>query len=140
MGSVDPTPEQFKRFAEDVEGGRPIVMINLLRYRERADYPADSGASPCSGREAYQRYGEVTLKKVASVAGRPIWMGSAQACVIAPKDEVWDDAVLVEYPSKEAFLKMVAMPDYQAVVFHRTAALADSRLIATVTGASALGG
>jgi uncharacterized protein (DUF1330 family) len=111
-------------------------MINLLRYRERAHYSAGAGAAaagaaPCSGREAYQRYAAVALQKVASVGGRIVWMGRVAASVIAPEGEEWDDAVLVEYPSRKAFLHMIAMPDYQAAVFHRTAALEDSRLLAT---------
>jgi uncharacterized protein (DUF1330 family) len=115
-------------------------MINLLRYREQAEYPAGFDAAPCSGREAYQRYGEQALQHVASVGGRPIWMGSVKTVVIGPQDEKWDDAVLVEYPSRQAFMEMVARPEYQQCAVHRTAALADSRLIATLTTASGLGG
>ena len=51
--------------------------------------------------------------------------------MIAPEAEAWDDAVLVEYPSRAAFLKMLSEPTYQAAVPHRSAALMDSRLIAT---------
>lgn len=138
MPSIEPTPDQFAAFLEHVPDGKPIVMINLLRYRDQAAYPPGADASPCSGREAYQRYGEQALQHVASVGGRPIWMGSAQAVVIGPADEQWDDAVLVEYPSRQAFMEMVAKPDYQQCAVHRTAALADSRLIATLTQASGL--
>jgi hypothetical protein len=43
-----------------------------------------------------------------------------------------------EEPSRKAFPRMVAMPDDQACAHHRTAALADSRLIATVSRSDAL--
>ena len=46
-------------------------------------------------------------------------------------DEQWDDILLVSYPSKEAFLAMIGDSDYQAAAEHRSAALADSRLIGT---------
>jgi uncharacterized protein (DUF1330 family) len=138
MPSIEPTPEQFAAFLQQVPADKPIVMINLLRYREQAEYPAGYEASPCTGREAYQRYGEQAIQHVAKVGGKPIWMGSAQAVVIGPSDETWDDAVLVEYPSRQAFMEMVAKPDYQECAVHRTAALADSRLIATLTVASGL--
>lgn len=36
----------------------PIVMVNLLKIRDRAEYPPDSSAKPCSGREAFARYQE----------------------------------------------------------------------------------
>ncbi len=133
MPSIEPTPERMQAFLRDAGDESPIVMINLLRYREQADYPPDSGAEACSGREAYQRYGEVASRHVASVGGRMLWIGSVAGTLIAPDAEEWDDAILVQYPSRAAFLEMVAKPEYQAIVFHRTAALADSRLIATTT-------
>jgi len=129
--SVEPSPERLQAFLAEPAGDAPLVMINLLRYRERAQYPPGAGADPCSGREAYQRYAAVALQKVTSVGGRIVWMGRVAASVIAPEGEDWHDAVLVEYPSRKAFLAMLALPDYQAAVVHRTAALADSRLIAT---------
>jgi uncharacterized protein (DUF1330 family) len=131
MKTVNPSPEHLQRFVQQAGDDGPIVMINLLRYREHAEYPPDSTASPCSGREAYQRYGAVATQKVAEVGGRILWMGKVQAIVIGPDGEEWDDAVLVRYPSRKAFLEMVGQPDYQAAGVHRTAALDDSRLIAT---------
>ena len=130
--SVEPSAERIQGFVAAADDGAPLVMLNLLRYRERARYPAGAGAvDPCSGREAYQRYAAVALQKVASVGGRIVWMGRVAASVIAPEGEEWDDAVLVEYPSRKAFLAMIGLPDYQAAAVHRTAALEDSRLIAT---------
>ncbi len=139
MASIDPTPEQLQQFLGEANDGEPIVMINLLRYHEQAQYPTDAGAEPCSGREAYQRYGEGAGPLIAKAGARPIWMGTALGTVIAPEGEAWDDAILAEYPSGQAFIDMVSSPDYQAISFHRTAALADSRLIATRTGLDLLG-
>lgn len=138
MGFVEPSPERLTAFLEQGQDDSPIVMINLLRYRERATYPPGSDAEPCSGREAYQRYGAGAIGQVSAAGGRVLWLGSVQASVIAPEGEAWDDAVLVEYPSRKAFVEMVSKPDYQAIARHRTAALEDSRLIATVAGASLL--
>jgi uncharacterized protein (DUF1330 family) len=131
-GSVEPTAHQLEQLVTLPDEG-PIVMINLLRYREEANYAPNAGVTPCSGHEAYQRYGGVALGQVAAVGGRVLWMGTVALSIIAPGGEQWDDAVLVEYPSKQAFLNMVNDPSYQACMFHRTAALADSRLIATRT-------
>jgi len=61
-----------------------------------------------------------------------IWQGDAKHAFIAPPDEQWDEVLLVEYPSKDAFLAMLKSPGYQAITFHRTAALEDARLIVTV--------
>ena len=131
MPSIEPTAAQFQRLRQDATQPGPIVMINLLRYREQADYPAGFDATPCSGREAYLRYSAVALHKVAEVGGKLVWMGSVKGAVIAPEGEEWDDAVLVYYPSRQAFLDMLSQPDYRAAAVHRSAALADSRLLMT---------
>jgi uncharacterized protein (DUF1330 family) len=132
MPSVEPTAAQMQRLLQEIGQPGPVVMINLLRYRERADYPSGFEATPCSGREAYQRYGAVAMAKVAEVGGKILWMGAVKASVIAPEGEEWDDAILVQYPSRAAFVEMVSRPDYRAAAPHRTAALADSRLLLTV--------
>lgn len=113
-----------------IPDGQPVVMLNMLRYRADAEYPAGGGFEPCSGRKAYQRYSREAFRFVTGVGGNVVWRGSAQAALIAPPGERWDDVLLVRYPSKQAFLDMVANPGYQAVVVHRTAALEDSRLVA----------
>ena len=130
MGAIEPNPEQLKAFVAEPDDG-PIVMINLLRYREQADYAADSGETPCTGEEAYGRYSAAVTPLLVGVGGRPIWMGLARHTMIAPEGERWDNAILVEYPSREAFITMTSSPEYQAIAHHRRAALADSRLIAT---------
>jgi uncharacterized protein (DUF1330 family) len=108
----------------------PVVMLNTLRFRVQASYPEGSAHAQCSGREAYARYGAEAVKHVIAVGGKPIWMGEAQLTIIGPSDEPWDDVLLVEYPSRKAFLTMASSSDYLACSVHRTAALADSRLIA----------
>lgn len=138
MASLHPTPERLQQFLRDTDESTPIVMINLLRYRERADYPADADAEPCSGREAYQRYGAAVAPMLGKVGARPVWGGSVASTVISPDGEAWDDAVLVEYPSRAAFIEMTSSPEYQAIAVHRSAGLADSRLIAATSGSELL--
>lgn len=132
--TVEPSADQIRAFASAGESRGPVVMINLLRYRERAAYPSGFAAAPCGGREAYQRYGQAVGPLIAANGGSVVWAGRVSASVIAPEDEAWDDAILVRYPSREAFVQMISSAEYQAAAPHRTAALLDSRLIAT-TGA-----
>jgi len=131
MGSVESQPQDLEKFLATAPADQPIVMINLLRYRDQADYPLDAGADPCSGAEAYERYGRACVPLILEHGGKPIWAGSVLSSVIAPADEAWDQAVLVEYPSPADFVSMISSDAYQAIAFHRTAALRDSRLIAT---------
>ena len=77
----------------------------------------------CAGRV------ERALAKVQGVGGRVELLAAAQVALIAPAGEQWDELLLVRYPLKAAFLGMLADPEYRAATVHRTAALADSRLI-----------
>ena len=131
MRSVDATPLAIEKLRKNSQSETPVTMLNLLRYRERAVYPDDYDAEPCSGREAYQRYGAVAGALVGEAGGRPIWMGSANDAFIAPEGETWDDVVLVYYPSRKHFIDMIESAEYQAAKPHRTAVLEDSRLIET---------
>jgi uncharacterized protein (DUF1330 family) len=124
-------PKQVQAQLADVAEGQPIVMLNLLRYRDAAAYPAGSTAKPCSGREAYQRYGHEAIRFVTAVGGEVIWQGSGKGVLLGPANEHWHTVLLVRYPSKRAFLEMIQNPEYQAITMHRAAALQDSRLIAT---------
>jgi uncharacterized protein (DUF1330 family) len=130
--SRGPFPRDVESPLAGIPDDQPVVMINLLRYRDRAAYPEGSGVEPCSGRDAYRRYGARSIGFITAVGGEVIWQGSTKAVLIGPTSERWDKALLVRYPSKRAFLEMVGNPAYQAITFHRTAALEDSRLIATV--------
>lgn len=131
MRTIDPRDEQLQAFADAPEPLAPLAMVNLLRFREHARYPEEFDAAPCSGHEAYQRYGAQATDQIAAVGGRVLWSGKGVLSVIAPEGEAWDEVIVVEYPSREAFLQMLREPAYQAIVPHRRAALLDSRLVAT---------
>lgn len=137
MPSIDPTPAQLEDLAARVATVTgPIRMINLLRFREVADYgdapdPAETGSS--TGAEAYARYGQVAMAEVAAVGASQFEAAAAHMTVIGPEDESWDLVAIIEYPSPAAFLEMIAKPSYRAGVFHRTAGLADTRIYMTTS-------
>lgn len=130
MESITPRPDQMQAVLTKVPRGVPVVMLNMLRFRETADYP--DGRPGVSGREAYAHYSEAASKHVAHVGGSLVWIGTAQGSVIGPPDEKWDQVFLVRYPSIEKFIEMIGSAAYQEIVVHRSAALADSRLIVTL--------
>ncbi|EKF75171.1 hypothetical protein A11A3_04305 [Alcanivorax hongdengensis A-11-3] len=128
MAVIDPDPKRLPEIMAAIPEDTPIVMLNLLRFREVAEYR--DGPADYSGREAYRRYSEVALGKVKGVGGEPVWMGKTLAGVIAPADEHWDEVLLVRYPSRQAFQSMLADPEYREATRHRSAALSEARLIA----------
>jgi uncharacterized protein (DUF1330 family) len=133
MPSIDPSPETLQKLVTEANDESPLVMINLLRYRERAEYPHGSPATPCSGEEAYQRYIALILPLLSDVGAKVLWRGNVKHVVIGPVGEKWDEAFLVEQPSRRALLTLLSRAEYLEAAVHRTAALADSRLIATAT-------
>lgn len=125
---IDPNPATLPAILDSLPDDTPIVMLNLLRFRDKAKYK--DGEANYSGREAYQKYSEVAFGKVQGVGGEMVWKGRALAGVIAPEGEKWDSVLLVRYPSKQAFASMLADPEYREATKHRTAALEEARLVA----------
>lgn len=129
MRTVDFQPDLVDAFRALPDDGGPVSMLNLLRFRERADYTGHPEQAPCSGREAYGRYMELALPIVESAAGSIVFMGTCFGRLIAPEDEHWDDMLLLEYPTRGPFIEAVTSERYGEISFHRTAALLDSRII-----------
>jgi uncharacterized protein (DUF1330 family) len=113
-------------FGAEVPDGVPIVLVNLLRFRERTTVDGVE----LSGREAYQRYARALVPSIRAVGGRVVWYGRARLVLIGPPAERWDEVILVAYPRRSAFERMLDTPAYRASAGLRTAVLEDSRLIA----------
>jgi uncharacterized protein (DUF1330 family) len=133
--SVNPTSEQIRALAERGPEGA-IVMVNLLKYREKADYGADRAEAKqnLSGLEAYRRYGATALKCVTEAGGGIVWAGAQALVFIGGPEQDWDEVVCVRYPSRKAFLEMVSRPDYLAATYHRDAGLARTALLCCSAG------
>jgi len=130
MNAVNHTPAQLKQVLADTPKDQPVVMLNLLRFRDRASYDDNSGER--SGREAYELYIQEAAACVSAVGAEVIWSGHSVGSLIAPPEESWDQVLLVRYPSIDAFMAMIESSEYKGVVKHRTAALSDSRLVANL--------
>ncbi len=126
---IGPTKEQIKALVEgDLE--TPVVMLNLLKFAERTDGDGGDGSKASSGRESYARYGDRVRSMLEQTGARVLFQGRADSVVIGGDADDWDAVILVEYPSRKAFIEMTSSPNYQEVSKDRTAGLADSRLIA----------
>ena len=112
-----------------------VVMLNLLRFREVADYsnfPDLAPAQPISGAEAYQRYMEHALPYLRESGGEIIFLGRGGQFLIGPESESWDLVLLARQDSVEAFLAFANNKSYLSGIGHRAAALEDSRLLPLV--------
>ena len=110
-------------------------MLNLLRFRDVADYSANPELAPSetiSGREAYQKYIDHTLPFLTQSGGDVLFLGEGGKYLIGPQEEQWDFAILVRQKSLADFMAFASNQEYLAGIGHRTAALEDSRLLPLV--------
>ena len=124
MSAISPNYEQFQQLAQSPEKGT-VVMLNLLKFKERA-----SGPTADSGGEAYRRYGDAAVKMIEEMGGRVLWAGRGDQILIGDPEQDWDQVVLVEYPSRQAFVEMVSRQDYQQAHKDREAGLERTIVVA----------
>ena len=131
MPYLHPTRESAESLiARQIDG--PITMLNLLRFREIADYSANPelmSDEPISGTEAYRRYVVLTMPFLIESGGDVILDGVGGQFFIGPSEERWDHVLLVRQRSLDDFFAFASNPGYLAGLRHRTAALEDSRLL-----------
>lgn len=130
--AVFPAPQQGMEFFGGVEDG-PFVMVNLLKFKPKAEY-ADGSDAHLTGAEAYNRYGEQVRKLVEGLGGRVRYSGQVTGLMIGEVEELWDAVALAEYPSLAAFRAMALSPEMQAIEHHRKAGLAGQLNIRTKPG------
>lgn len=131
-----PSQAQGRAFFGDPPGG-PVVMLNLLRFRELADYSATPDLAPpkpVTGEEAYRLYAQHVMPLLAEAGSEVIFQGTSAGWLIGPGTEGeggerWDMALLVRHVSAARFLAFASDQTYLAIAGHRTAALEDSRLL-----------
>ena len=131
---LEPSDESARRFFErDIKG--PLTMLNLLRFRDVADYsrfPQLAPPEPISGREAYDRYVRHTIPFLNASGGTLEFFGTGGHNFVGPAEERWDLVMLVRQASVNGFLAFASNEDYLAGIGHRTAALEDSRMLPIV--------
>ena len=131
---LDVSPEAGAAlFARNISGA--VTMLNLLRFREVADYSAHPELmpdEPISGAAAYQKYIDHTLPFLKESGGELVFLGKGGQYLIGPQDEQWDLVMLVRQNSLTDFMAFSSNEEYLAGIGHRTAALEDSRLLPIV--------
>jgi uncharacterized protein (DUF1330 family) len=111
----------------DIEHQGPVVMVNLMRFRDRS---LDGNGS---GWDAYLRYSALTVPMIKARGGTLLWTGEAKAVALGLQaGNQWDYLALVYYPSVAAFIDMMTSPDYEKLSDpHRHNGCAEHVIIAT---------
>jgi uncharacterized protein (DUF1330 family) len=89
-------------------------MLNLLAFQ------------PDGGRERYEEYGAAVAPLLEKAGGRIVFVGAPAAALLG--EGSWDLVVLVEYPTRQAFLDMIGSAEYQAIAHLRSEALVKGEL------------
>lgn len=122
MGTVNPTGGQFRVLTESEKKG-PFVMVNLLKFS------AEGRRAGETGRESYERYAGLVTAMLKKAGGRLLWLGSVDQVFIGREADGFDHVMLVEYPSRQAFLEMVSSPEYLEANQDREAGLEHTVLL-----------
>ena len=105
----------------------PVVMVNLMRFRE-CSLDGDG-----SGWDAYLRYSALTVPMIKARGGTLLWTGDAKAVALGIEaGNTWDYLALVYYPDVAAFIDMMTSKDYETRCDpHRTNGCDEHVIIAT---------
>ncbi len=101
--------EALARFKARAELEGPVVMLNLLRFQ------------PDRGRERYAEYAEAVAPLLREIGAKVIYSGAPAPALLG--EDSWDSILLVEYPSRRAFLSMIGSEAYRAIEHLRSEAL-----------------
>ncbi|MGY1632213.1 DUF1330 domain-containing protein [Geodermatophilus sp. SYSU D01186] len=113
--AIDPRGADLKRFLQEDPSG-PVVMLKLLHVAE-------------DGHESYDRYAKALSEAfLPRYVGEGLYAGDGGTPLVAEQGQDWDAVLLVRCPSRKAFSRMVADPDYQQVNDLRTQALTEAVL------------
>ena len=126
---VMPNEKQMEEFLEE-GNDEPIFMVNLLKFKEKAEYP-DKRETDLTGREAYAIYGAEVVKHLEKVGGKPIFGSDVIRLMLGEVEELWDQVAIAMYPNRKAMLKMISDPDYIESAQHTVAGLAGQLNIET---------
>lgn len=109
----------------------PIFMVNLLKFRERAEY-ADGRSSDLTGKEAYMIYGEAVSRILPKFGGRAVFAGDVTFLSLGQAEELWDEVAIAMYPARSDMVRMSMSAEWQEAAIHRTAGLKGQLNIETV--------
>ncbi len=102
----------------------PVWMVNLMRYRDRADY-ADGRATDLTGREADDAY--APLDELAAVGAEIVFVGEVETQLLG--EPQWDRVAVVRYPTRRSFIELTSVPGFAEKHAHKEAGMEQTIVI-----------
>ncbi|WP_395152841.1 hypothetical protein [Ilumatobacter sp.] len=109
------------------EDDGPVWMVNLMKYREVADY-ADGRESAISGREADDAYSP--LDSLAAVGAAAVFFGDVDQQLLGDAT-TWDRIGVVKYATRKSFVDMQSLPSFQKSHHHKDAGMESTIVMGT---------
>jgi uncharacterized protein (DUF1330 family) len=113
--SIEPDERELERFRGG-DTGRPFVLVQLLRFAE-------------GGRDQYLKYSVAAQPILRSFGGQVLYAGECVQPLLPAAGQAWDAVVLVRYPTRAAYVEMLADPRYAAIAPQRSSALREAALL-----------
>jgi len=117
-----PLLDHFRDMTKN-DDGREFFMVNLMKFRQKALYPAGSPFDD-DPMAANARYSRAILPLLLKHGGHPVFLGQVQARFLHPdRADDWDQIGIVRYRSRRDLLKMAVEVAWLGVDLHKWAAL-----------------
>ena len=97
----------------------PVWMVNLMKYREVADY-VDGRKTAISGQEADDLYSPID--SLTAVGAEIVFLGDVDQQLLGD-NTVWDRIAVVKYPTRRSFIEMQSRSEFQESHKHKDAGM-----------------
>ena len=104
----------------------PFHMINLIKFREKADY-ADGRETDLTGREADMLY--APFEFLQAIGAEIVFASEVESNLITLDGTQWEQIGIVRYPSRALFFQMTQDEEFQARSVHKDAGVEKSLVI-----------
>ena len=122
----------MRRLAES-DSGYEFLMVNLIKYRATAKYPADSQwANETDALAADARYSSGVIKELLKRGSLPILKADTTGVFMIDDDwRDWDVAAIVRYRSVKDMLDMIVGMASSGLAVHKSASIEQTHVFPT---------
>jgi uncharacterized protein (DUF1330 family) len=126
-------PKDPERIRQMMEPGpdKPIYMVNLLKFKDKAEYK-DGRETSLSGRDAYMIYGRAVSELLPKFGGHAVFAADVTFLALGQVEELWDEVAIASYPNRKAMVEMSMSKEWREIAVHRDAGLKGQLNIETV--------
>ncbi|MEM8977210.1 MAG: hypothetical protein AAGD43_34600, partial [Pseudomonadota bacterium] len=129
----------FEAFLRN-DDGRPFVMINLMEYRQTAEYSDESAlAADITGAEASALYGQAVLPQLLLRGSYPVERATRYNTIINSVGETageFESFAMVRYRSRRDLIDMLSSDAFGEANIHKWASLENTLVAPSKSGAS----